>query len=317
MLPGVAGAPGSKADDKAKDDSITPAGSTWPRSRGGSAAMAKGTSKNAKDDAAADSDTAGKMKGKDYVKEMRKLQTELCLLQDWVKATGQRVIVVFEGRDAAGKGGTIRAMTERVSPRIFRLVALPAPTDREKSQMYMQRYMHHFPAAGEIVIFDRSWYNRAGVEYVMGFCTKEQHKRFLQLCPAVERYIVDGGIRLVKYWLEVSNKEQKRRFEARIDDPLRQWKLSAMDLPSRERWYEYSRARDKMLEATDTAFAPWNIVRSNDKKRARLNCVSHFLSLFPYEKVKHKRVTLPERAMKNAYDDETPMKNRRWIPQKY
>lgn len=260
---------------------------------------------------------SGKLKGKDYLKELRKLQTELCLLQDWVKATGQRVIVVFEGRDAAGKGGTIRALTERVSPRVFRLVALPAPSDREKSQMYIQRYMQHFPAAGEIVIFDRSWYNRAGVEYVMGFCTKEQHKRFLQLCPVVERYIVDGGIRLIKYWLEVSNEEQKRRFEARIDDPMRQWKLSPMDLPSRERWFEYSRARDKMMEATDTAYAPWNIVRSDDKKRARLNCIAHFLGQFNYERVEHKRVKLPERSMKKAYDDDAPMKNRRWIPQKY
>ena len=181
------------------------------------------------------------------------------------------MIIVFEGRDAAGKGGTIKAITERVSPRVFRLVALPAPSDREKSQMYMQRYMPHFPAAGEIVIFDRSWYNRAGVEYVMGFCTKEQYKRFLELCPEFEKYIVSGGIQLIKFWLEVSDEEQKRRFEARIDDPLRQWKLSPMDLPSRERWFEYSRARDLMLEATDTKHAPWYIVRSDDKRRARLN----------------------------------------------
>ena len=222
-----------------------------------------------------------KLKRKDYEKELRKLQTELCSLQDWVKETGERIIVVFEGRDAAGKGGTIRAMTERVSPRTFRLVALPAPTDREKTQMYVQRYLAHFPAAGEIVIFDRSWYNRAGVEYVMGFCTKEQHERFLEVCPEFEKYIVDNGIRLIKYWLEVSNKEQKRRFEARIDDRMRQWKLSAMDLPSRERWYDYSRARDQMLEATDTDFAPWHIVRSDDKKRARLNILSHFLRLIP------------------------------------
>lgn len=257
------------------------------------------------------------MKGKSYLSELRRLQTELCYLQDWVKATGQRIIVVFEGRDAAGKGGTIRALTERVSPRIFRLVALPAPSDRERSQMYIQRYLQHFPAAGEIVIFDRSWYNRAGVEHVMGFCTNKQYKRFRKLCPVVERYIVDGGIRLVKYWLEVSNKEQKRRFEARIDDPLRQWKLSPMDLPSRERWFDYSKARDRMLEATDTDLAPWYIVRSDDKKRARLNCLSHFLSLIPYERVKRKRVRLPDRSSKGAYDDEAPMKNRRWIPEKY
>jgi polyphosphate kinase 2 len=185
-----------------------------------------------------------KLKRKEYTKELLKLQTELCLLQEWVKHTGEKIIVVFEGRDAAGKGGTIRALTERVSPRVFRVVALPAPTEREKTQMYVQRYMNHFPASGEVVIFDRSWYNRAGVEHVMGFCTEEQHRNFLQLCPTVERYIVASGIKLVKYWLEVNNDEQKRRFEARIDDPLRQWKLSPMDLPSRERWYEYSKARD-------------------------------------------------------------------------
>ena len=237
------------------------------------------------DDATESVDEGGepKFKRKEYEKRLRELQTELCSLQDWVRQSGQRIIVVFEGRDAAGKGGTIRAMTERVSPRTFRLVALPAPSDREKSQMYVQRYLAHFPAAGEIVIFDRSWYNRAGVEYVMGFCTKEQHKRFLQVCPEFEKHIVDNGIRLIKYWLEVSNKEQKRRFEARVEDRLRQWKLSDMDLPSRERWYEYSRARDMMLEATDTDYAPWHIVRSDEKRRARLNLISHFLSLLPYE----------------------------------
>jgi polyphosphate kinase 2 len=258
-----------------------------------------------------------KLKRKDYEKELRKLQTELCLLQDWVKAAGERIIVIFEGRDAAGKGGTIRAMTERVSPRTFRLVALPAPSDREKSQMYVQRYLAHFPAAGEIVIFDRSWYNRAGVEHVMGFCTKEQHRHFLEICPEFEKHIVDNGIRLVKYWLEVSNKEQKRRFEARIDDPMRQWKLSTMDLPSRERWYDYSHARDMMLEATDTDFAPWHIVRSDDKKRARLNVLSHFLGLLPYKPPKRERVKLPSRDKKHAYDDEATIKDRRWIEEKY
>ena len=262
-------------------------------------------------------DQKPKLKGKEYTKELRKLQTELCLLQAWVKHTGQRAIVIFEGRDAAGKGGTIRALTERVSPRVFRTVALPAPTDREKTQMHIQRYLAHFPAAGEVVIFDRSWYNRAGVEYVMGFCTKEQHTRFLRDCPTFEHYIVRGGIKLIKYWLEVSNQEQKRRFEARIDDPLRQWKLSTMDLPSRERWYDYSRARDLMLEATDTEWAPWHIVRSDDKERARLNCLSHFLSLFPYEPVPREKVKLPKRSKKHSYDDETPMKSRRWIPEKY
>src|SRR4051812_5401253 len=193
-----------------------------------------------------------KLSGKDYEKELRRLQAELCHLQEWVKAKGLRVIVIFEGRDGAGKGGTIRAITERVSPRVFRVVALPAPSDREKSQMYMQRYMDHFPTAGEIVIFDRSWYNRAGVEYVMGFCTPEQHQRFLKTCPAVEKYIVDAGIVLIKFWLEVNEKEQKKRFEARITDPVRQWKLSPMDLPSRSRWFDYSRARDQMLKATDS-----------------------------------------------------------------
>ncbi len=257
------------------------------------------------------------MKAKTYDKELRKLQARLCQLQDWVKAKGLRVIIIFEGRDAAGKGGTIRALTERVSPRVFRVVALPAPSDREKSQMYVQRYMQHFPAAGEIVIFDRSWYNRAGVEYVMGFCTKEQHARFLELCPIVEKFIVDAGIQLIKVWLEVSDKEQKRRFEARIDDPIRQWKLSPMDLPSRSKWYEYSRARDLMLKATDTKHAPWHVLRSDDKKRARLNCLTHILDLIPHKKVPREKVELPKRSMKGAYDDEAPLKRRKFVPEKY
>jgi polyphosphate kinase 2 len=261
--------------------------------------------------------TQPKLKRKEYEKQLGKLQTELCSLQDWVKQQGERIIVVFEGRDAAGKGGTIRAMTERVSPRTFRLVALPAPSDREKTQMYVQRYLAHFPAAGEIVIFDRSWYNRAGVEYVMGFCSEEQHKRFLEICPAFEKQIVDNGIRLIKYWLEVSNKEQKHRFEARIDDRLRQWKLSAMDLPSRQRWYDYSRARDVMLEATDTELTPWHILRSDDKKRARLNLISHFLGLIPYEAPPPKKIKLPDRDKEHAYDDEATMRDRRWIEEKF
>ena len=264
-----------------------------------------------------DKDGKPKLKNKEYVKELRRLQAELCRLQDWVKHKGLRVIVIFEGRDGAGKGGTIRAITERVSPRVFRLVALPAPSDREKSQMYMQRYMQHFPAAGEVVIFDRSWYNRAGVEYVMGFCTKEQHQRFLELCPEIEKYIVGRRHQLIKYWLEVGNEEQERRFEARIEDPLRQWKLSPMDLPSRERWYDYSRARDRMLEATDTKHAPWHIVRSDDKKRARLNCISHLLSQIPYEKVPHEKVKLPKRSKKGAYDDQASLKGRRFVAEKY
>jgi polyphosphate kinase 2 len=241
----------------------------------------------------------------------------LCLLQDWVRHKGLRVIIVFEGRDAAGKGGVIKAITERVSPRVFRLVALPAPSDREKSQMYIQRYMQHFPAAGEIVIFDRSWYNRAGVEHVMGFCTKEQYQRFLELCPLMEKYITDGGIQLIKVWLEVSDKEQKKRFEARIDDPLRQWKLSPMDLPSRSKWFEYSRARDRMLDATDTSHAPWHVLRSDDKERARLNCIAHILDAIPHKKVKREKVRLPERSMKNSYDDQATLKKRKFVKEAY
>ena len=220
---------------------------------------------------------------KDYEKALRDLQVELCALQDWVKHKGLRVVVVFEGRDAAGKGGVIKAITERVSPRVFRVVALPAPSDRENSQLYLQRYVPHLPAAGEIVIFDRSWYNRAGVEYVMGFCTEAQHRRFLVLCPEFEHVLIDDGIFLVKFWLEVSDAEQERRFEARIKDPLRQWKLSPMDLASRSKWFEYSRARDIMFKATDTDFAPWTILPSDDKRRARLNCIRHLLKVIPYE----------------------------------
>jgi polyphosphate kinase 2 len=261
--------------------------------------------------------TNGKLKRKKFEKELRRLQAELCKLQEWVKHKGLRVIIVFEGRDAAGKGGTIKAITERVSPRVFRVVALPAPSDREKSQMYYQRYVQHFPAAGEVVIFDRSWYNRAGVEYVMGFCTEEQHRTFLKVCPELEMYIVDGGIQLIKIWLEVSDKEQKRRFEARIDDPLRQWKLSPMDLPSRSKWFEYSRARDMMLGATDTKFAPWYILRSDDKRRARLNCIRHILNLIPHKKAPREKVTLPHRSMKGAYDDVATLKGRKFVREKY
>ena len=262
-------------------------------------------------------DGDGRLKRKQYEKELRRLQGELCKLQSWVKYKGLRVIIIFEGRDAAGKGGTIRAITERVSPRVFRLVALPAPSDREKTQMYMQRYMAHFPASGEIVIFDRSWYNRAGVEYVMGFCTPEQHEKFLELCPISEKYMVDAGIILIKYWMEVGQKEQQRRFEARIKDPLRQWKLSPMDLESFRRWYEFSRARDSMLEATDTKHAPWYIVRSDDKKRARLNCITHLLSKFPYGKVPHEKVKLPKRKTKGSFDDQASLKGRHFVSEKY
>jgi polyphosphate kinase 2 len=259
----------------------------------------------------------GKLKRKDYEKALHKLQVELCHLQAWVKESGARIIVLFEGRDGAGKGGTIRAITERVSPRVFRVVALPAPSDREKSQMYMQRYMQHFPAAGEVVIFDRSWYNRAGVEHVMGFCTKEQYNVFLEHAPTVEGYITNAGIILIKYWLEVSNEEQERRFEARIEDPLRQWKLSVMDLPSREKWYEYSRARDRMLDATDSKHAPWFVVRSDNKRRARLNCIKHLLSQIPYKKVHYKKVKLPKRSHKHQYDDQATLKGRKFVPERY
>jgi len=260
---------------------------------------------------------ASKLKRQEYEKELRKLQAKLCVLQDWVKHKGLRVIIVFEGRDAAGKGGVLKAITERVSPRVFRLVALPAPSDREKSQMYLQRYMQHFPAAGEIVMFDRSWYNRAGVERVMGFCSDDQYEKFLQHCPTVEKFIVGGGIHLIKIWLEVSDKEQKRRFEARIDDPLRQWKLSPMDLPSRSKWFEYSRARDAMLKATDTEHAPWFILRSDDKKRARLNCIRHILDSIPHKVAPRERVKLPKRSMKHAYDDQATIKDRKFVREVY
>jgi polyphosphate kinase 2 len=253
------------------------------------------------------------MNGKDYNKALKELQVELCVLQEWVKYKGLRVVVVFEGRDAAGKGGVIKAITARVSPRVFRVVALPAPSDREKSQLYLQRYVTHFPAAGEIVIFDRSWYNRAGVEYVMGFCTEAQHKRFLETCPEFELFVIDAGIILVKFWLEVSDAEQKRRFEARIKDPLRQWKLSPIDLPSRSKWFEYSRARDLMFKATNTEFAPWTIVPSDDKERARLNCIHHLLKAIPYETAPRAKVKLPKRSMKGAYDDVASLKGLRFV----
>src|SRR5271169_1868689 len=227
---------------------------------------------------------------KQYEAELGRLQAELCKLQAWVKYRGLRVIIIFEGRDAAGKGGTIRALTERVSPRVFRVVALPAPTEREKSQMYMQRYMEHFPAAGEVVIFDRSWYNRAGVERVMGFCTPEETERFLELLPTMEKAMVDSGILLLKYWLEVSEDEQTRRLESRIHDPRKIWKLSDMDLKSYSRWYDYSRARDAMFAGSDTAWAPWYVANTDDKKRGRLNIISHLLSQIPYEPLTHREI---------------------------
>jgi polyphosphate kinase 2 len=241
-----------------------------------------------------------KMKEKEYQRELRRLHGELVAMQEWVKSTGAKVCIAFEGRDTAGKGGTIKAITERVSPRVFRVVALPAPTERERSQMYVQRYINHFPAAGEVVIFDRSWYNRAGVERVMGFCTEEQAVRFLEQVPAVEKAMVDSGIVLLKYWLEVSPDEQTRRLESRIDDPRKTWKLSEMDLLSYERWDDYSRARDAMFAASDTAWAPWYVAHSDDKKRARLNVITHLLTQIPYERPKRAKVELPKRKVQES-----------------
>ena len=258
-----------------------------------------------------------RMKRKVYEKELEKLQVQLCHLQEWVKASKLRVIVLFEGRDAAGKGGTIKAITEKVSPRVFRVVALPAPSDREKTQLFLQRYMQNFPAAGEIVIFDRSWYNRAGVEYVMGFCTPAEHKRFLSLCPQMEKYIIEGGIILIKLWLEVGMDEQERRFKARIDDPLRQWKLSPMDTDSYRQWYDYSRARDLMFKATNSKHAPWYIIRSDDKRRARLNCISHLLKSIPYKRVRRDKVRLPKRSNKGRYNDQAGLRGMSFVPERY
>jgi polyphosphate kinase 2 len=247
--------------------------------------------------------------------EIARLQTELCKLQDWVVHKNLRVVIIFEGRDGAGKGGMIRTITERVSPRVFRVVALPAPTERERTQVYIQRYLPHLPAEGEVVIFDRSWYNRAGVEYVMGFCTEEQHSRFLKLTPQIEKQLVDDGIILIKYWLEVSPEEQARRFAARLTDKRRQWKLSALDLPSRAKWFEYSRARDIMLDATDLRRTPWYIVKSDDKTLARIQCIRHLLSLIPYRPVRRPKLTMPRRSRKGAYNDVTTLKGRRFVPE--
>jgi polyphosphate kinase len=245
----------------------------------------------------------GKLKRKKYEQELARLHVEFVKLQQWVIHKGLKVCILFEGRDGAGKGGTIKAMTERVSPRIFRVVALPAPTEREKSQMYAQRYIPHLPAAGEVMIFDRSWYNRAGVERVMGFCTDEEAKRFLEMAPAFEKVVVDDGIILLKYWLEVSPEEQTRRLEARIDDGRKTWKLSDMDLKSYSRWYDYSRARDEMFLATDTSWAPWYVVHSDNKRRARLNVLTHILSKIPYEEPPRAKVELPKRQHRGDYKD--------------
>jgi polyphosphate kinase len=259
-----------------------------------------------------DAGSAPKMKRKAYEREMKVLHGELVAMQEWVKDSGAKICVVFEGRDTAGKGGTIRRITERVSPRVFRVVALSAPTEREKSQMYIQRYLSHFPAAGEVVIFDRSWYNRAGVERVMGFCRPEETERFLELTPGVEKAMTDSGILLLKYWLEVSPDEQTRRLESRINDPRKIWKLSDLDLKSYSRWYDYSRARDAMLAATDSPWAPWYIARTDDKKRGRLNIISHLLSQIPYKPLAPPDVTLPRRQPAVGYvEPDVPL---RYIP---
>jgi polyphosphate kinase len=262
--------------------------------------------------AATASEPQSKLSTREYEREMRRLHGELVAMQEWVKATGARVCIVFEGRDTAGKGGTIKRITERVSPRVFKVVALSAPTAREKSQMYVQRYFQHFPAAGEVVIFDRSWYNRAGVERVMGFCTPEQTERFLEQVPAVEKAMVESGITLIKYWLEVGPDEQTRRLEGRIQDPRKVWKLTDMDLKSYSRWFDYSRARDAMLAATDTSWAPWYLARTDDKKRGRLNIISHLLSQVPYEPLKPRDIALPKRQRAGKYVE--PDLSHRFIP---
>jgi polyphosphate kinase 2 len=271
-----------------------------------------------KKDKAAKKNGAGpkeKLKGKRYDEEMEKLHVELVKLQEWVKFKGLKAMIVFEGRDGAGKGGAIKAITERVSPRVFRVVALPSPTERQKSQMYLQRYMEHFPAAGEVVIWDRSWYNRAGVERVMGFCDEARVKRFLELAPAFEKLMIESGITLIKYWLEVSEEEQTRRLAGRIHDGRKIWKLSPMDVESYSRWYDYSRARDEMFKATDSSWAPWYVVDSNDKKRARLNIISHLLTKIPYKKAPREKVKLPERGKAHGYKE--PDYPYKYVPEKF
>jgi polyphosphate kinase 2 len=273
--------------------------------RGAAAQVSEAATSKAK----AQAEAGDKLSRKDYDRELAKLHVELVKLQRWVQATGAKVCILFEGRDGAGKGGTIKAITERVSPRVFRVIALPAPTEREKSQMYVQRYLPHLPAAGEIVIFDRSWYNRAGVERVMGFCTEEQAKKFLKAAPLVEQAIVDSGVILLKYWLEVNPDEQTRRLKARIDDGRKLWKLTGMDLKSYSRWFDYSRARDEMFAATDTGFAPWYVVRSDDKKRARLNLITHLLGRIPYKEPPREKIKLPKRQKPHGYrEPEYPYK---------
>jgi len=256
-----------------------------------------------------------KLTKKMYTEELYKLQVELCKLQEWVTSTGKRAIIIFEGRDAAGKGGVIKALTEQVSPRIFQINALPAPSEREKTQMYLQRYIARFPAAGEIAIFDRSWYNRAGVERVMGFCTETEHQRFMSTVPGFEKTIIDNGITLLKYWFDVNADEQSKRFEARMTDPRKHWKLSPMDLEGQSRWYDYSRARDEMLLTTDTTWAPWHVVNSDNKKRARLNCLTHLISQFPYESTPYEKPQLLPRQESGGYVD--PDYEYKHIPEKF
>jgi polyphosphate kinase 2 len=281
-----------------------------PDSSGGS-----GKKKLSAGAAAPGDEKRGRMKNKEYEEHLKKLDAELVKLQMWTQREGLRIVILFEGRDSAGKGGAIKAITERVSPRVFRIVAMPSPTEREKSQLYIQRYMAHMPAAGEIILFDRSWYNRAGVERVMGFCSEKDVERFLQLCPLFERVLVNSGIILIKYWFEVSQDEQTRRFESRIHDPRKIWKLSPMDLESHRRWYDYSRARDDMLQATDTQWAPWYIIDSNDQRRARLNCITHLLSLIPYNEIKRGKIKLPKRQKRKGYVE--PERTYRHVPQVY
>ena len=259
--------------------------------------------------------TSKKLSNKEYEKELYKLQAELCVLQEWVVEKGLRVIVIFEGRDAAGKGGAIKRILDRTSSRVFRINALPTPSERQKSQLYLQRYIERFPAAGEVILFDRSWYNRANVEPVMGFCTKKQYKKFLKNIPVFENYLIEDGIILIKYWFEVSMEEQTRRFEKRIKDPRKHWKLSPMDLESHRRWYDYSRTKDRMFEATDSDWAPWNMINGDNKKKARLNCISHLLSQIPYEKLSFDKPKLPPRQDSNGYT--SPDYDYKWIPEKY
>ena len=279
--------------------------------------MAKKKSKNTKKANKSSLENKDKLSRKEYDAELFKLHAELVMLQHWIREKGLKVVVVFEGRDAAGKGGVIKRITERVSPRVFRVEALPAPSEREKTQMYAQRYIRRFPAAGEIVLFDRSWYNRAGVERVMKFCTKKDYERFLNYTPIFEQWMIDSGIQLIKYWFDIGMEEQERRFLARLEDPRKIWKLSPMDVASFKRWYDYSQARDDMLSATSTGWAPWYIVAADNKRRARLNCISHLLSLIPYKKLPREKVQLGKRNMKGRYDDQESIAQFRFIPEKY